>query len=401
MISMKNLVSLVAVFALLMVSVSSVSAFADIRSVEVSGIQALGSGSAVASFAGDTIPVLVVFNATADASDVRVKAWVSGNREYSVSSDRFDVIKGNMYSKLMAVQVPYDVDPSESFRLEVEIESRNDGVGDSATINVTVQRESYKVEVLDVSMDNKAKAGDNLLLDIVLKNRGRQLAEDTFVTVSIPALGVEERSYFGDLSAVDQSDPDKEDAVERRMSVAVPSNAREGIYSVEITAFNADSQETVTKKVAIVGASEDSMVVSSGKSKSFAVGETGSYSVTIVNSGSKIALYELSFETPSGLVASSDESVIAVPAGSSKTVKFDVSAQKAGNYNFAVNVNSNGNLVSRESYTAVVEGTNFAANATVILTVVLAIIFVVLLVVLIVLLTKKPQKTEEFGESYY
>lgn len=401
MTSMKNLVSLVAVFALLLVTVSSVSAFADIRSVEVSGIQALGTGSAVATFAGDTIPVLVVFNATADASDVRVKAWISGNREYSVSSDRFDVLAGNMYSKVMAIKVPYDIDPSESFKLEIEIESRNDGVGDSATIDVTTQRESYKVEVLDVSMDNKAKAGDNLALDIVLKNRGRQLAEDTFVTVSIPALGVEQRSYFGDLSALDQSDPDKEDAVERRMTVNLPSNAREGIYTVEITAFNADSQESVTKKVAILGASEDSVVVSSGKSKTFAANSAGTYSVTIVNSGNKIALYELTFETPSGLVASSDESMVAVPAGSSKTVKFDVSSVKAGNYNFAVNVNSNGNLVSRDTYTAIVEGSSFAANATVILTVVLAIIFVVLLVVLIVLLTKKPQKTEEFGESYY
>lgn len=402
MISMKNLVSLVAVFALLLVTTSSASAFADIKSVEVSGIQALNSGSAVASFAGDTIPVLVVFNATADASDVRVKAWVSGDRDYSVSSDRFNVIAGNLYSKLMSVKVPSDIDPSESFKLEIEVESRNDGLGDSATINVTVQRESYKVEVLDVSMDNKAKAGENLALDIVLKNRGMELAEDTFVTVSIPALGVEQRSYFGDLSATDQSEPsEKEDAVERRMTVNLPSNAREGIYTVEITAFNADSQESVTKKVAIVGASEDSIVVSSGKSKNFAVGQTGSYSVTIVNSGDKIALYELSFETPSGIVASSDDSVVAVPAGSSKTVKFDVTASKAGNYNFAVNVNSNGNLVSRDSYTAVVEGSSFAANATVILTVVLAIIFVVLLVVLIVLLTKKPAKTEEFGESYY
>jgi hypothetical protein len=399
--TMKNLVSLVAVFAVLIFAISSVSAFADIRSVEVSGISALNGGTTVATFAGDTIPVLVIFNATQNAEDVRVKAWISGNREYSVSSDRFDVIAGNTYSKLMAVEVPYDIDPSESFRLQIEVESRNAGVGDSVTVNLTAQRESYKVEILDVNVNNRAKAGEPLAFDIVLKNRGRQLAEDTFVRVSIPALGVEQRSYFGDLSAVDQSDPDKEDAAERRMTVNVPSTAREGIYTVEITAFNADSESTVSKKLAIVGSSEDSVVVSSTKSRAFAVGQSGTYSVTVVNSGSKIALYELSFETPSGLTVNSDESIVAVPAGSSKTVEFDVSASKAGNYNFAVNVNSNGNLVSRESYTAVVNGAGFAANATVILTVVLAIVFIVLLVVLIVLLTKKPQKTEEFGESYY
>jgi len=399
--SIKNLVSLVALFAVAIFMITTVSAFADIRSVEVSGVQALNAGTTVATFSGDTIPVLVIFNATQNAEDVRVKAWISGNREYSVSSDRFDVLAGNMYSKLMAVQVPSDVDPSEPFQLEISVESRNGGVGDSVSIPLTTQRESYKVEILDVSVNNRAKAGEPLQFDIVLKNRGRQLAEDTFVRVSIPALGVEQRSYFGDLSAVDQSDPDKEDASERRMTVNLPANAREGIYTVEITAFNADSEATVSKKIAVVGASDDSMVVSSSKSKTFAAGSNGKYSVTLVNSGNKIALYELSFETPSGLTVNSDETVIAVPAGSSKTVDFDVVASKAGTYNFAVNVNSNGNPVSKESYTAVVSGSGFAANATVILTVVLAIVFIVLLVVLIVLLTKKPQKTEEFGESYY
>jgi preprotein translocase subunit SecG len=42
-----------------------------------------------------------------------------------------------------------------------------------------------------------------------------------------------------------------------------------------------------------------------------------------------------------------------------------------------------------------------AVNPIVVLTVVLAIIFLVLLVVLIVLIGRKPQKSEEYGESYY
>jgi uncharacterized membrane protein len=401
MISIKNLVSLVAVFALLLVTINSVSAFASISSVEVSGVQGLTAGTVVASFAGDTVPVLVLFNALQNASDVRVKAWISGESGYSVSSERFDVISGNVYSKLLAVSLPKNIDPNEPFDLQIEIESRNGGIGDMETISLSVQRESYAIELLDVDMSNTVKAGESLSVDVVLKNRGRQLAEDTFVRVSIPALGIEERSYFGDLSAVDQSNPDKEDASERIMNVRIPANARAGIYTVEITAFNADSEQTVTKKVAVSGASEDSAVASSVKSKTFAINEKGSYSLTLVNAGSKIALYELSFETPSGLTVSTDESVIAVPAGSSKTVKFDASADKAGAYSFAVNVHSNDELVARDSYTATVEGKSFAANATVILTVVLAIIFVVLLVVLIVLLTKKPQKSEEFGESYY
>ena len=100
-----------------------------------------------------------------------------------------------------------------------------------------------------------------------------------------------------------------------------------------------------------------------------------------------------------------DESVVAIPAGSSKTVKVDVSAQKAGKYNFAVDVNSGADLVKSQQFAANVEGSSagkaLSGNTAVVLTVVLAIIFVVLLVVLIVLLTRKPEKSQELGESYY
>ena len=145
------------------------------------------------------------------------------------------------------------------------------------------------------------------------------------------------------------------------------------------------------------------MVVSAVNSKTFAVGETESYSLTLVNAGDRVRIYELILETSSGLTLSVEEPVVVVSAGDSKTVKVLASAKNQGKFDFAVNVNSDNELVQRQSYRANVEGRTFggAGNATVLLTVILAIIFVVLLVVLIVLLTRKPEKSEEFGESYY
>jgi preprotein translocase subunit SecG len=63
-------------------------------------------------------------------------------------------------------------------------------------------------------------------------------------------------------------------------------------------------------------------------------------------------------------------------------------------------VNSGDELVDKVIMNSIVTGPGFAGNVAV-LTLVLAIIFVVLLVVLIVLLTRKPEKVEEFEESYY
>jgi hypothetical protein len=121
-----------------------------------------------------------------------------------------------------------------------------------------------------------------------------------------------------------------------------------------------------------------------------------------VNTGDRIRVYELSAEVPGGLSVELEETVVAVPAGASRSIRVRAVADRESTFDFAVNVRSEGQLVQRQTFTAHVEGRPaFTANATILLTVILAIIFVVLLVVLIVLLTRKPEKTEEFGESYY
>ncbi|HLF53662.1 MAG TPA: hypothetical protein VI544_00625 [Candidatus Nanoarchaeia archaeon] len=241
----KTLVSLVAIFALAISLIASVSASSI--SVEVSGVQA----NDIAVFAGQTIPVRVVFSSDIDATDVRVKAWISGEKEYAVSTDRFDVIAGKVYSRLMAIEVPSRIDPSENLKLEVLVEGRNAGNIVEKTVILSAQRESYDVEVLDAIMSSEVKAGNALAIDIVLKNRGSQFSEDTFVKARIPALGIEQKAYFGDLSPVDQSDPDKEDSAERRIVLNVPSNTPTGLYLVELEVYNADSTSAMTRKVLI------------------------------------------------------------------------------------------------------------------------------------------------------
>ncbi len=410
----KFLVSLVALVAIFVFAISSVSAFADITSVEVSGISS--SGQTIAAFAGQTLPVRVIFDATEDASDVRIKAWISGDRELAVSTERFNVLSGNTYSRLLSVEVPFDIDPSEDFSLFVSVEDKREEA-DRFTVDLEVQRESFTLDILSIDMDSKVKAGENLAIDVVVKNRGFEEAEDTFVSAKIPALGIERSVFFGDLSAVDESDPDKFDSAERTLFLRIPVSAPVGIYDIEIKAFNDDSSTTIIQKVAVAGAGEDSSVIPSINTRTFAVGEDAVYTMTLVNSGANVRVYELVVEQPSGLVytttsgavtqvtgltIAAEEPIVAVPAGESRTVRLVARASQEGRYNFAVNVHSDEELVKRETFVANVEGKrSFAGSAAVLLTVVLAIIFIVLLIVLIVLLTRKPASGEEFGESYY
>lgn len=405
-------VSIFAVFALVALMVTGVSAAATnehvtINDLEVNGVDALG-GVDLAEFYGNSVPVRVQFVADslpgAVSEDVRVKAWISGASGNSAVTERFDVLQDRTYSRTLSVVIPNDLDDDEleeGLTLNVIVESKDDGTLSQVKVDLTVQRESYVLNVLDVDMQSEISAGNVLNLDVVLKNMGRKLADDAFVVARIPALNVEDRAYFGDLSAVDQSHPDKENTNERRLTLRVPSNAPAGIYVVEIEAYNEDSITTLTRKVVVNGASADTLIVSPLASKLFAVGEETQYSVTLVNTGSRVQVYEFVVDSTSGLRVSADEPVVAVPAGTSKTVMFTAVADSQGKHSFAVNVHSGSELVKTLNFSANVEGGRVTGDATVILTVILAIVFVVLLVVLIVLLTRQPEKSEEFGESYY
>ena len=394
------------VFALTLTALAvNVSAFGDITDVEVSGVDTL-NGVNIANFAGDRVPVLVVFNATADASDVRVKIWVSGERENAVVSEEFDVIAGKTYPRTVWFDVPTDLDQDldQARSLEIVVESKEAGTADVVSIDFTVQRETYDLSILSAVMEPTVNAGDTLAVDVVLKNEGRHFAEDSFLVVRIPELGLETKIYFGDLSAQDQSNPDKEDAVERRAYLRVPSSAQTGVYTVQLEASNDDSIATAERRVFVTGESESTQVIASSTSKNLGVNEAGKYTLTFVNAGNEIKVYELTVNAGENLNVDVSDPVVVVPAGSSRTVTMDASSAAEGKYTFTVDVRSGTELITSKTFTANVEGSSknlTAGNATVLLTVVLAIVFVVLLVVLIVLLTRKPEKSEEFSESYY
>jgi cobalamin biosynthesis Mg chelatase CobN len=122
----------------------------------------------------------------------------------------------------------------------------------------------------------------------------------------------------------------------------------------------------------------------------------------IVNPTNQVVVYRVVPESTGAVSVSISDSLVAVPAGSSKTVLVDATSNVAGTQTFAVNIfSADGSLLERVEFATSGNGKDSgAASSIVVLTVILAIIFIVLLIVLIVLIGKKPEK-EEFGESYY
>ncbi len=401
------LVSLVATFALVLLvsaNVTAVDVFGNITSVTVNDVE-LSDGQTLAVQAGETLDIRVVFVASHYEADVEMFARIRGTGSISDSTERLDVLANRTYTKTLRVKIPSNIDRAENMILLIGVESQ-DGVGGHREIRLLAQRGSYSVQILSITNLDQVNAGDNLALNVVLNNNGFHTAENNYVRASIAELGISNTVFFGDLVADDKEnrwdDTNKQDSAERTVYLAIPRNVPAGVYNLEVEAFNADSSVVQTKRIVVGSNSANDQVISSSTSKTFAVNEKKTYSITLVNTGNGIKVYDLTIDAPRGLTVNAEDSVIVVPAGSSKTVNLDVMASENGNYDFTVSVKSDGQLVSQKSFSAIVEGSKtIGVNASVVLTVVLAIIFIVLVIVLIVLLTRKPAKTEEFGESYY
>jgi len=391
-----NFVFLIAILAIAVVS-SFVGALqiSNDAVVEVNTINA--DAFNVAVVAGETYPVTIEFTAEENASDVEVSAWIQGERRDRTDRVFYDLVEGMDYKVRTSVVIPNDVEPEEELTFYVRIETDSGNWEGSYT--VYAQREAHNLDFLLVDMDNSVRIGSTTAVTVVLKNMGRHDAEDTLVSVKIPELGIVKRAYFEDLYSVEDSDEDDYDSRERKIFLSIPSNAQEGTYDVEITAYTDDTESSVTKTLSVIGSDAEGKVLTNPSSKTFAVGEEVKYELVLVNTGKNIVVYDLVTSDSDALSVTLSESTAIVPAGSSKVVTAYVKANREGTFGYTVSVTSDG-FSEIASYSATVEGKSIGNNL-VALTIVLAIIFVVLIVILAVLLTRKPEKTEEFGESYY
>ena len=403
----KNLVVTFCTFALALFLVASVSA-ADITTnyqVDVDGIQvATNAGlttNTASVVAGQEFTLKVYFTSNVDDTDVILEATIEGQKdEYRAITTVFDVEADHQYRKVLVLQVPYELQDELSNDLTLSI--KIDGKDYKTTfddITLRVQRPSYNAVVMSATTPSTISAGENFPVEIVLKNMGYNDLEDVYASVSIPELGVSQGpKWFGDLVSLENctGDCNNEDTVVGQLYLKTAYTTKPDVYDLQVIVQNGDTRTVEHKQITISNEFVENILVTSSM-KSVAVGEEAVFDLLIVNPTDNVKVYRI---VTDGDVLTASQSVVAVPAGSSTTVKVAGSADKEGSYTFNVNVFEGNNLAKTVPLELNVEGSS-STNTVVVLTIVLAIIFLVLLVVLIVLLSKKPEKTEDFGESYY
>lgn len=420
---MKNkaiLVSFITLFAIVFALSTVIASEVQIcgLTVDVNDVDVSSSSVTAAGEVSDTVPVTVEFTACDNATDVRVKVYIEGYKdEISAETSRFHIVDGSTYIKRFSLQLPSSMDLdhlTEELSLLVRISAKGEVVkidgGDSEkSYAIKMQRGLYNLNILSVDAPQEVSVGTTIPIDIVLENNGNERLDNVYVRVSIPDLGIERKVFVGDVSPnVEENYDYIVDSTSKRIYVSIPRNVVPGIYNVDIEAYNYDASTKVQKKLIISGAQTG--IIPTATSKTIAIGEETTFDIVLVNPNDRMVVYSLTPEESKGLIIELSESVVALPADSSKTVQVKVKATNSaeeGTYLVTINVNSESGLVKQISFSANVEKTSGSIisgtkpNSVLILTVILAIIFVVLLIVLIVLLTKKPAEAEELGETSY
>lgn len=422
----KNLlVSFLAVASLLLlVATVSAAELADNVEIKVGGTTTavynggnLTQVNTVSVVAGEDVTVKVTFSALENDTDVTFEAELEGNKvKVNEISSVFDTESGKTYSKTVTLSVPFELkdELSDDLKLNLVLDGK-DHETEIEDITIRVQRPSYNPELKSIIFDSAITAGETFPVDVVIKNMGYNELSDLYVTVKIPQLGLEKSGYFGDLAPLEVCDDcEEEDTVSGRLYLNVPYDVKPGVYTLEIKVLSdemevspdcdcevstSDGSITIRKQITIGNDFVDNVLVTS-TSASVAAGDDAVYSFLIVNPTNQVQVYKIVVGSSSGVSTGVSESVVAVPAGSSKTVEVTANAEDAGEYTFSVNVFQGDQLAKTIAFNLKTENDS-SIDPIVILTIVLAIIFIVLLIVLIVLIAKKPEKSEEFGESYY
>ncbi len=386
--------------ALFLVATVSAANIASSTSIEVDGIDVSDNPSVIA---GESVSVKVQFTSNVTASDVRVKVEIEGDKvDVDAVSTPFDVEAGHTYKKTLTLKVPFELKDKLSDNVDLNVKIWNgDYKSEYTGIPLRVQRPSYNPVVKSISTSQTVEAGQSLPVDIVVKNMGYDELNDLYVTVRISELGVKKTAYFGDLVPLEVCSEDckEEDTVSGRIFVEIPYSVKAGSYELEVEVTNDDVTSNFAKEIVVKNDFTQSVLVTTS-SRIVSVGEEAKYTLLLVNPTNSLKVYRVVAESSSEVTSVADESVVAVPAGSSKTVTITAKAATPGEYNFKVNVLSGEKITDTVALSLKAEPKS-VTNPIVVLTIVLAVIFLVLLVVLIVLLGRKPKKTEEFGESYY
>jgi len=357
--------SLFAVFLLSLASLvmAAQSTDYDITNIIVNGINVFDGTSYKVLYVerGDILDLTVELDGAGDQSDVRVKAWIEGYEYDDIEdkSEMFDVENGTTYSKDLVLEIPDDLDASESEDYTLHISAVDKYNYDEEEITLKVKEARHKLNIQDVIFRSgtSLEAGKTLFASVWVENVGSKDEENIDVKLSIPALGISTRDKIDELVTEGNDDDEDEDTVSIDLALSIPSGTKSGEYDVIVSVeYNkGHSIERNVYELSVEGEAVqvkpdvEAIISIDTTAQTIAPGEGAVYKVMFANLDSESKTFSLEV-VGSGTWASSrvDPSFLTVKPGESGEMYVYVSAFEGvptGKRMFTVRVKSEGDVI--------------------------------------------------------
>jgi uncharacterized membrane protein len=425
-VSLKMRKNIFAVFMFLLVGLIAASAAVSAGAVSIEKVKIdnfeLASGQRLDVEARDTIEIEVWINASLDKDDVQVSARLNGY-EYGDIQDKtelFDVEAGNFYKKRVKLNIPHDIDASETYTLRIEVSDPDDEVEQTFSLHIDERRHDIDIFRTFISPSTTVEAGSTFVVTAYVENLGSKKEDRVIVSATIPQLGVVAQSFTRDdlitrlqEEAGNFADDENEDSSQVDLLLRVPADAPEGNYNVEITAEYNRGHDfvTTTRQIFVKGKAAarraDTLISVDSSSRVLTADAETSYKIVFANIGSERGVYSISVDGEETFAdARIDPSFVTVMPDGMAEAKVYLKAKsdaRPGNYNFVVRVSSGRDMVQEISLQAKVDGKVTAGKADVTglrqaLIIIAAVLVIVLVILLLVLLYKKVGENQ--GGSY-
>jgi len=417
---MKKVLAIVLAMLVLLTGVYASSDNYNIKDVKINDVSA---DSVAQVERGEQVPIEVWVTGTGNKDNVRVDVEIDGYEHGSIDdrTEIFEVESGVTYKKTLYLDIPSDIDASETYTLKVEVSDKSDSVTEEYDVRVREARHDVVIQDVIFRPSSSIEADAALFTTVRLENLGYKKEEDIKVSLIIPDLGVSTSDYLDELITQTQEDDknrDDESSGDVELFVRIPSDAKTGDYEVEIeVSYNRGHtvlRETKTLHVSGTSGSvlPDSMVSVDSTSKTVKSGEEAIYKIMFANFNGEKAVYSVEVAGV-GTFASASVNPAFVTIQPEETgelyVKLSVNENvQSGNYPFTVKIKSAGQTVKELNLEANVQGTSAGSlkSALQIGFAILAIILVVLGLIIAFRKLREDEGEEDLeepsaGQTYY
>ena len=411
------------------------SGFASADTIPVTNVQLQLNGMNLQNNSMNSLNVLrgnkmnlrLTFDSAENASNVQVMATIFGY-EYSQyntltsESTTFDTVANVTYAKYLTLTLPNDILPGQ-YKLRIFFADAN-GNTKTYEYNLMINTERHNVSIDDVmlSPNNNINAGSYLIGRIRVKNTGSMNENNVMTTLSIPSLGLTAQDYLDTIAAGDA-------ASSNDLALKIPSCTKPGQYKVYATVKYNNGYSTINKtetiKVLSSGTCQLETPSSTGKtiisvqssSQSGYVGQTETYSMNAINTGSASKTYTVEAQNADWATVNVNPALLVLGASGTNAISVSVTPKAGttvGDHVLFVVIKSQGETVQQIPLTYTVKenvteqqtqpSTSGLSNLRAGLEIAIIVLVVVLIIIaLIVGFTKGRQKDDEEDETktYY